>query len=511
MISLWLPRLPTDRLRRRSRETGEDVNRWPPLVTVAETGGRFLVTALEQEAELAGLTPGMTLADARAVFPTVDVAPTEPAADAALLDRLVAWCGRYTPWAAMEGRDGIFLDVTGCAHLFGGEAALCADLMHRLEGFGFTVRVAMADTPGGAWAVAHFGENGAIVPPGRTRDALLRLPAAALRLDPVTAGGLARVGVRVIGELHNMPRAPLIVRFGGAVGLRLDQAFGVVREPISPQAPVTPFHARLAFAEPIALMADIERGVRYLLDDLCQQLTHAGQGGRQLVLTLYRVDGEVFETRVGAARPARNPDRLARLFDGRLGGFDLGFGVEIMTLAAPVTEPLTPTAMSLSSAMRDLADGDESFRNDGMVPLIDRLGNRLGFDRVVRLAAVESHLPECAVDAVPALAESANFIWSPGTPLPPRPLRLLERPERIEVTVPGTRPVKFRWRRADHGVRFAEGPERISPEWWKRNAETKTRDYWRVEDVAGARFWIYRHGLPQPSHTPEWFLHGLFG
>ncbi len=510
MISLWLPRLPTDRLRQLSRRRGEDRSQRPPLITATETGGRFLVTALEHEAELAGLTPGMTLADARAVFPAVDVAPAEPAADAALLDRMVAWCGHYTPWAAAEGRDGILLDVTGCAHLFDGEAALCADLIRRLEKFGFAARAALADTPGAAWAVAHFGGKDTIVPPGGIREALAKLPVAALRLDPAVVGGLARIGIRMIEELRNMPRAPLTARFGAAVGQRLDQASGALREPISPRAPVTPFRARLAFAEPIALMADIERGVRHLLDDLCKRLADSGRGGRRLVLALYRVDGEVFETQVGAARPARDSDRLARLFGGRLGGFEPGFGVEVMTLAATVTEPLAPTSVLLPSAVRGLADKGETLQGDRLAPLIDRLGNRIGFDRVVRLAAIESHLPERAVGAIPALAKSTAFVWSPGMPLPPRPLRLLQQPERIEVAVPDRRPARFRWRRTDHEVCLAEGPERISPEWWKRKAETRTRDYWRIEDATGRRFWIYRRGLPQVGRTPEWFLHGLF-
>ncbi len=513
MISLWLPRLPTDRLRRRSRKNGKDPDQRPPLITVTETGGRFLVTALEHRAEMASLTPGMVLTDARAIFPAVDVALADPVADAALLDRLTAWCGRYTPWAAAEGRDGIFLDTTGCDHLFGGEAALCADLVHRLEALGFSARAAMADTPGAAWAMARFGENGTVVPFGGIREALARLPVAALRLDPGTVGGLARVGIRVIEQLRNMPRAPLTARFGRTVGERLDQASGAVSEPISPRKPVTPFHARLAFAEPIALMADIERGLRHLLDDLCRLLAKAGRGGRTLVLTLYRVDGETFEIQVGAARPARDPGRLARLFGGRLGSFDAGFGIEVMTLTASVTEPLAPTAVLLPAATRAPVNGGESFRGDILAPLVDRLGNRIGFDRVARLTAVASYVPERAVRPRPALADAMDFTWSPDASLPPRPLHLLKQPERIEIvsdTEPDTPPIRFRWRRTDHSVRLAEGPERIAPEWWVRKAAARTRDYWRVEDGAGRHFWIYRHGLPRPDHPVEWFLHGLF-
>lgn len=251
--------------------------------------------------------------------------------------------------------------------------------------------------------------------------------------------------------------------------------------------------------------------MRVLLDDLCRQLADAGQGGRRLVLTLYRVDGEVFEIVVGAARPARDPERLARLFFGRLSGFEPAFGVEVMTLAAAVAEPLAAVPRPLPAALREPVPSEGDFCGDRLAPLIDRLGNRLGFDRVVRLAAVESHLPEHMVRTVPALAKEASFVWVPA---PPRPLRLLRRPERIAVMAPRgdpTRPPeRFRWRRADHRIRLAEGPERIAPEWWMDRTGHRTRDYWRVEDAAGGRFWICRHGLSPRGADPEWFLHGLF-
>ena len=519
VISLWLPRLPTDRLQRCERNGALWANRdrksqenRSPLIVITETGGQPLVTGLDREAKFTGLTMGMTLSDARAVFPAVAVASADPTADAALLDRLVAWCGRYTPWAAAEGRDGIFLDVTGCAHLFGGEAAMCADLVTRLGSFGFTARAALADTPGAAWAISHFGESGTVVLPGETRETLARLPISGLRLDPATVSSLAQVGVRTIEALCNMPRAPLAARFGDVVGQRLDQISGDIREPISPRMPVVPFRARLAFAEPIALITDIERSVHHLLEDLCRQLVQAGQGGRRLLLTLYRVDRDVFEIEVGAARPARDPARLARLFGGRLSGFEPAFGVELMTLTALVTEPMAPATLALSNAMRHMTTPDEAFFSDRLAPLIDCLGNRLGFDQVVRLAVIESHLPERMVRATPALVESATFAQRPT--LPPRPLRLLDHPERIVTTMPEqdfqAPPERFRWRRTDHEIHLAEGPERIAPEWWVEGRAMKTRDYWRVEDAMGQRFWICRHGLPRVDKTCRWFLHGLF-
>ncbi len=516
MIALWLPRLATDRLRRAWRDAPDCA---APLVTTMEVGGRLLVAAVEGAAEQAGLAPGMTLADARAVAPGLRAAPGDPVADAALLDQLISWCGRYTPWVAAAGPDGIFLDASGCAHLFGkpaskGEAAMCSDLIRRLEGFGFAARAAMADTPGAAWAVAHYGPlggdggNNTVIAPDGTADALAGLPIEALRLDAATAGALARVGIRRIAELRAMPRAPLTARFGAAAGRRLDQASGALREAISPRMPVAPFRARIAFAEPIALLADIEGGLGRLLADLCRRLDRAGRGARQLVLTLYRIDGEIVERRVGAARPARNAARLARLFADRLGSFDPGFGVESMTLSAPVSEPLAPEP---GSALIPSDAAPARFCSEDLAPLIDRLGNRIGFGQVVRLSAHPSHLPEHAVRARPVLAKPMDFAW-PSAPL--RPLRLLAPPERIEAITlippgePGDPPAWFRWRRVDHRIHAAEGPERIAPEWWLRAG--KTRDYWRVEDSQGRRFWIYRHGLPRRDRPPQWYLHGLF-
>lgn len=483
-----------------------------PLVTTRAAGGRLLVAALDGVAEQAGLALGMTLADARAVAPESCAMPADPTADAALLDRLISWCGRYTPWVAAAGLDGIFLDASGCAHLFGtpasrGEPAMCGDLVRRLKGFGFAASAAMADTPGAAWAMAHYGaDNCAIIAPGKTAAALAGLPVAALRLDAATAGTLARVGVARIAQLCAMPRAPLTARFGAGVGRRLDQASGALHEAISPRMPVTPFRAHLAFAEPIALADDIERGLDRLLKDLCRRLDRAGRGARRLALTLYRVDGEIIERQVGAARPARDPAHLARLFAGRLGGFDPGFGVEAMTLAAQGTEMLTPVAGTA------LIPGDAApaqFCAEDLAPLIDRLGNRIGFEKLVRLGAHPSHLPERAVRARPALAEAMDFVWPPT---PRRPLRLLAPPERIEAIPPGDTggpPARFRWRRADHRIHTAEGPERIAPEWWLRAG--KTRDYWRVEDTQGGCFWIYRHGVAHRDRPSQWYLHGLFG
>jgi len=454
----------------------------------------------------------MALADARAIVPALATLPADPAADAALLARLAAWCGRYTPWTAPEGGDGVWLDVTGCAHLFGGELDMTQDLLSRLAGFGMTARAALADTPGAAWALSHYAPGSRVVPPGGTEKALADLPVAALRIGPAAVAGLSRVGLKCIGDLYDMPRAPVTFRFGDEVMLRLGQALGRIDEPVSPRRAPPRFRVRLAFAEPIGLADDIAAALRRLLHRLCEQLDRQQRGCRRLELTLYRVDGSVQSASVGTAAPAREAAHLARLFAERLGHLDPGFGVEAVTLAAPVTEPLAPAQAA--------APGVQGGRKDAALsPLLDRLGNRLGFDRLVTLQPFESHLPEGASRAVPVSAQASQDRgqdqlqdWRPGMP---RPLRLLARPELLETVAPVSAeqpPAAFLWRRVRHRLRAAEGPERISPEWWRPDPGWTggARDYWRVEDADGRRFWLFREAQRRRDGAPRWFLHGLF-
>ena len=466
---------------------------------------------MNQEAELCGVAPGMALANACALVRTLAVVPAAPQADAALLERLARWCERYTPWVAVEGQAGLWLDVTGCSHLFGGEPAMLDDLLARLGGFGFAVRGALADAPGAAWALSRCGDNAAIVPAGETRDALARLPIQALRLNPAVAEELSRLGLRRIGDLLTLPRGSLAARFGKDVLLRLDQALDIMDEPISPRRHVEPYRVRRIFSEPIGTAESIARAVDGLLNALCERLERDRRGCRRLELVCYRVDGAVQSARVGTVRPVRDPRRLACLFDERLGDLDPGFGIEAMVLFAPVTEPLAPLQSSLvcEEASSDTVSSD-------LAALMDRLGNRLGFGRVLRVIPVETHIPERAYRTVTVNQLRTHRPW-PKRPV--RPLHLLRRPEPIETVTllppgePGDPPALFRWRRARHRVRRAEGPERITPEWRRGDPAWREgpRDYWRVEDEAGRCFWIYREGPLRPGKPSPWFLHGLFG
>ncbi len=519
-----------------------------PVALVAETAGRIIVTAVSDAASAAGIAPEMALADARAVLPGLRTMPADPAADAALRNHILSWCGRYTPFAAPEGTDGIWLDVTGCAHLFGGEQAMLDDLLMRLRGMGLRGRASLTDTPGAAWALSHYGAACSIVPSEAIRDSIAGLPVAALRLGAAASAGLTRLGLKRVGDLYALPRAPLTARFSGEVSLRLDQALGLVEEPISPRQPPPRYRVRLAFPDPIGLTDDIEAGLRRLLHDLCERLGQAQRGCRRLDLTLYRVDGSLQTVSVGTSVPARDAAHLARLFAERLGTLDAGFGVEVMVLAAPVTEPLgavqidspasnrppkkpssrpkadkranPPSSRSKAGrGQKDPSSSPTSGRGQkgpparqNISPLLDRLGNRLGFDQVVALRPRASFLPEYAVETVPAAAGDGDVSWRPG---PVRPLRLLARPELLDTlaAVPEDGPpAAFRWRRVQHRLKAAEGPERIAPEWWRLDPgwDGGARDYWRVEDETGRRFWLFREVRPRRDGTSRWFLHGLF-
>ncbi|MCW5679302.1 MAG: DNA polymerase Y family protein [Xanthobacteraceae bacterium] len=536
VVSLWLPSFGTDRLRLQQRpprrpesssvaSAATATSARSPLVTVTAAHGGVRVVSVDHAASAAGIAPGLTLAESHALCPGLTTAEADPAADRKALNTLADWCGRYTPWTAVDesggwagslgGGAGLWLNISGCAHLFGGEAALLEDLIERLRRFGLAATAAVADTPGSAWAVARFSaETAEIVPPGQQKTALAPLPIAGLRVPPPVIEGLGQVGLRRIGDLLEMPREPLTARFGALLLSRLDQALGRKDEPLSPRLPVPAMAARLAFAEPIARAEDIAGATRHLLVDLCARLTAARQGGRRLELALYRSDGSVARIAIGTSRPARDPDHLMRLFRDKLDGVDAGFGIEIAVLAATVVAPVAPIQMALGA--------DRAARSESLSRLIDRLGNRLKPANVTRLVECASHQPERSQRSVTALADPPASAPSPATAdersRQSRPLSLLPVPEPIEVIapVPDGPPVLFRRGRRPYRVAMAEGPERIGPEWWLENdghdpeRQSRIRDYYRIEDSDGRRFWVYREGLYRPGVPPRWYLHGLF-
>ena len=483
-------------------------------VVYGKRGNADVLVAVDDDAARRGLTVGLALTQARAMHPALEAVPEDPDADAQLLEQIADWCLRYTPLVACDAPDGLLLDITGCAHLYGGEAALVADLSARLERAGFAFSIAVAGSIGAAHAAARYGAAGRHAN-GDERKLLGPLPLAALRLPPQTVASLARVGLKRVGDIIDLPRAPLTARFGGDVIRQLDRALALEDEPLTPRLPVAPYVAEQRFAEPIAREEDVLAVTERLAQRLKTALERRGDGARRIELTLFRTDGAVRRIAAGTSRPVRDAAEIRALFTERLAALsdalDPGFGFDMARLSVLVAEPCAPEQIGIGG-------GDEEKE---MNRLVDRLSARLGGQRVRRLAAQDSHIPEIAAISVPAQATGtdggwASFrAWRTEVELAPRPLRLLAKPEPIEAVaeVPDGPPLRFRWRRALHEVVFADGPERIEGAWWSEHGGP-ARDYFRVEDKGGLRFWLFRAGLYRDlapgDAPPAWFVHGMF-
>jgi protein ImuB len=506
---VWLRRLSTDRIERRSSRSVET------FVVVESIQSAQRITALTDSAAQLGMKIGMGLADARAMYPKLPVVEGDPEADRRLLEGIADWADRYTPLVGLDSPDGLLLDVTGCAHLFGGELELARDLLRRLARQGFRARVAVADTAGCAWGVARYGRQG-IVPAGETETAMLDLPITALRADAETVTGLKTAGLTCVADLLSRPRAPFAARFGKALLHRLDQALGRIDEPISPRLPLPAAMAEQRFADPIAREADVLATIENLGRQLVAVLDRRGEGGRLFQAALFRADGAVHRLELGTGAPLRDPPRIRRLFEERLAvlgdACHPGFGYDMVRLAALVTERVDPVQSGLGA-------DDHA---EELAHLVDRLGARFGLRRVTRLVPQDMHIPEYAVQAVPAhgvrqISTALPALIEQDSLSPLRPLRLFARPEPIEATaqVPDGPPVQFTWRHVKHKVERFEGPERIAMNWWRDDRGNQlTRDYFRVEDSDGARMWLYREGLYDREvmlpQVPHWYLHGLF-
>ena len=435
----------------------------------------------------------MTLADARALCPDLITRLADPVQEGAALAALRRWAGRYGPLVATDGVDGLIADITGVAHLFGGEAGLRDDLHTRLARAGLHAASAIAETRGAAHALARHG--GGIIAPGQLAECLAPLPVAALRIDHDTAAGLACLGLSRIADLIPLPRAPLARRFGPGLVMRLDEALGLRPEPVAARPDPPRFSARLTLAEPIGLRSDVMAGLAQLLGRLCEQLARHHRGARRLRLDLRRVDHATAQVEIGLARPMRDPDRMAALFTHGLESVDSGFGIDAMHLSAPLTEPLAPCQTGAGPARQQ----------DALADLLSSLGNRIGFDRVLRLLPADSLIPERSFHLAPA-AHAAPEAPPPHAG-PPRPM-LLFPPE--PVTASGHPPARFRWRRRWLTTLHATGPERITPEWWLDDPGWRTglRDYWRIATREGPRLWLFH--TPQAAQSAQWHVQGEF-
>ncbi len=563
ILSLWFPRLAAERVQRLRRDVVPG-----PLVVVGDVGGAQVLTSVSAEAEAVGLREGQGLRDATAIYPNLLTAPADPVSEARFLAVMRRWAGRFSPWVAEEAPAGLMIDLSGTAHLFGGEAAVLAQVFQDCADIGLTVRAGIADTPGAAWGLARYaqgrmtalgavgrsgdaieqearatrsraakrrgwergggppqpavvtGAEGAVIsPPGRAREALVDLPLAALRLEADAVDRLMRLGLRRVGDIMVIPRAALARRFGMQTLRRLDQAMGLEMEPLSPARPPMHFAVRLTFPDPIGLRSDVEAGIDRLLAPLCAQLRAKGRGVRRLAVQAFRADGGVATVEVGLARAADSPDRIRPLIHLKLDQIDAGFGIDCLRLEALATEAATTVQHRgqvdvTVSAMAGGAGGAVAGQGSAhaLDDLIGRLGARLGHEAVLRLHPADSHVPAKAAQVLMAAWSVAHDGPWPSPP-GPRPLVLM-RPEPVDVPDPSQGradpPAQFRWRRRSFALRMAAGPERLQPEWWLQDPDWRsgTRDYWRVETTGGDRLWLfYGQG---GAVNDGWYCEGVF-
>ena len=506
-LALWFPYLPTDRLRRTDTGLAPET----PIAFVEKVKSALRLAAVDQAARSLGLEPGMTLADARARVPDLQTINHDPLADASWLEQLADGAIRYTPMVMPDPPGGLILDVTGCTNLFGGEQALAADVEARMAKLRITSRLAFAGTPKAAHALARYQ----LLPAKDEAAAIRRLPVAALELDPEAAQGLLRAGLRTVGDLAKRPMATVAARFGTEAVAALREMLGETAKPIRPRIPIAPIITERRFAEPVARTEYAISVLGQLATEAARQLEERGEGGRRFEAFFFRSDGMVRSLGIETSRPSRDPALVMRLMNERIEGLgdpiDPGFGFDLIRLFVPVTEPLAVTQLKLEGG---------AVREVEVAALMDRLSTRLGRNRVRRLVPQDTHIPEQMQFELPAIqADRPAAHWptpAPGEP-PMRPLHLFDPPQPIEVTalVPDGPPRHFRWRRKSHVIKRFEGPERIAAEWWKRkdgkvDGAGLTRDYYRVEDARGRRFWVFRHGLYEEKSQPQWYLHGLF-
>jgi protein ImuB len=522
ILSLWLPRLPTDRIKRLlacgSAAPANNCDN-SPCIVVAKQNNALLISALDNAAADLGLEIGLPLANARAICPELQVFDADEVADARALNIIADWCDRFTPLVALDSPHGLFLDITGCAHLFGGEATLMQIICETLTRQSFAVSAGIASTSICARTMTRYA-TGQMIREGEEAEAVKPLPVFTLGAEDAITRGLRRAGLKTIGDVASRARHEITARFGADFTTLLEQALGHGDAPITPRKPLPDYIVEKRFPEPIATEGVIAATLSRLAQTLVAAMDQQGKGARRLEASFFRTDGAVRTIMVDTGRPVTKPDVMDRLFRERLDALndplDPGFGFDLIRLGASRTEIVVQQQRDLDANVHD---------NDELAALIDRIAARIGGRRVVVHLPQDTHIPERAVLAAPAqqhLAVAMDAAWPArveGEP-PLRPLRLFEKPEPIKVpfaTVPDGPPHYFTWRRADHAVVRVEGPERVAMEWWKQDGQTLTRDYFRVEDEAGLRFWIYRDGLYGELITkegadtpPNWFVHGLF-
>ncbi len=494
-ISIWFCNLATDWMVRRNPSL-KDI----PFVLAAPDHGKMKVTVANQLAQQDGIYKGMALADARTINHTLQHFDDEPNTEIKLLTGLAEWFIRFTPSVAVDNNDGLLLDATGCAHLWGGEKKYLTDIHKRLQHFGYSHKFGMADTIGTAWAVARFGKETSIVESGLHTTALLPLPTTALRLETVITERLQKLGLVQIKSFIQMPRTALRRRFGKELLQRLDQAMGAEDETIQSIIPAELFYERLLCMEPIATRKGIEIALERLLDALCNRLVKEEKGLRKAILKCYRVDGKIEMIVIGTNHPNCNSKHLYKLFEDKISTITLALGIELFVLEAPVIE-------DLSAVQEKLFVTNNAVCDVGLAELLDRIGGKIGVQNIHNYVPDAHYWPERSFKVATNIYEKITTEWKLDKP---RPLRLLKHPAAIEVTapVPDYPPMNFRYKGKLHNIKKADGPERIEQEWWLQDGQH--RDYYCVEDEEGCRYWLFRLGHYDVKKTYGWFLHGFF-
>jgi protein ImuB len=494
-VTIWFRHLLTDWFAIRQPALADK-----PFVLAAPDHGRMRITAANKLARAKGVELGMVVADARAMIPSLKVLDDEDGLPGRLLNKIANWCIRYTNIVAVDPPDGLIMDVTGCAHLWGGEMLYIKDINFRLKKRGYDVRATMADSIGAAWAIAHFGDSTPIIESGRQMNALLALPPAALRLEINTIDRLHKLGLHQVRNFISMPRSALRRRFGIDLLLKLDRALGHEEEPVIGVQPIAPWRERLPCLEPIVTATGIEIALQRLLEMICTRLQQKGLGIRKAIFTGFRVDGKLEKIEIGTHRATSNANHLYKLFEDKISTIAPDLGIDLFMIEALKTDKCL-------SRQEKLWDTKAGLENAGLAELMDRLTNRFGASPIRRYLPAEHYLPEKSFIESVSLNEAPTTHWKIDRP---RPLQLLSRPQPIEVTapIPDYPPMLFRYQGIIHKIKKADGPERIEQEWWIQDGPH--RDYYAVEDEEGNRYWLFRSGHYREDKITKWFIHGFF-
>jgi protein ImuB len=495
-VSIWFRYLKTDRLIRRQPELANKA-----IVLTAPVHGKMIITDCNFLAEQKNIYPGMALADARAIHPSLEAKDDIKDLAEKLLKGLGEWCIRYTPSVYLDLPSGLILDATGCAHLWGNESDYLNDIKNHLQNFGYTVIMAMADSIGAAWALSHFsGEHITIIEKNKQQAALLPLPAASFRIESLTLEKLHKLGLRRVKDFIAMPRTALRRRFGQSLIKRIDQVLGNEEELLEPVVPIEPYAERLPCFEPILTRTGIEIALQKLLELLCEKLGSEEKGIRACVFKCFRTDARIQSIEIGTNHGSSNQKHLFKLFENKLENIDPGPGIDFFLMEATKVE-------ELSASQEKLWDHDTSLNNIALMELMDRFMGKFGVNRIRRYLPDEHHWPERSIKPASSPDEKPSVSWKLDRP---RPLLVLPKPEAIDVTapIPDYPPMLFRYKGQLHTIKKADGPERIEQEWWIQDGQH--RDYYCVEDEKGGRYWLFRLGHYDEQKTPGWFLHGFF-